>query len=492
MHSFDNIYLADLHGNSKKKEKPPEGGKDENVFDIQQGVAVGVFSKQLDSFDDQRVHHVDLWGNREQKYGWLQRENAVTSSGVLIEPSSPFYFFFQQDHVNRDEYETLWRITDFMSVHGLGFQSSRDHLVVGFTQDELRNRIETFVNSEQDDEEIRETFFPGKSVRNYLPGDTRQWSLSAARKHLQKDKSWTDKIRLCLYRPLDFRYILYDSRMVDWPRPQVLGHMLHDNLCLLANRQSKEPFAVFCAAALAERKIAAVYDASTSFPLYLYPSNNLLDSDEQERKPNLAPEFVEELTEALDLRFISEGKGDFIETFGPEDMFHYIYAVFHSPTYRERYAEFLRRDFPRLPLTSDRTLFSDLSQWGEELVSLHLMRSSSLNELFTTFPKSGSNVMEKAKYDVKENRIYINKEQYFENVSEATWNFRVGGYQVLDKWLKDRKGRTLTPEDIEHYRRVVAALYETSQIMEEIDEVIEEHGGWPLAGSVKEEQGAES
>ena len=125
-------------------------------------------------------------------------------------------------------------------------------------------------------------------------------------------------------------------------------------------------------------------------------------------------------------------------------MFFYTYAVLHSPTYRERYAGFLKRDFPQLPLTSNRTLFSDLSQWGEELVSLHLMRSSSLNEPFTSFPKSGSNVMEKAKYVAEENRVYINKEQYFDNVLEETWNFRVGGYQVLDKWRKDRKRRTLT------------------------------------------------
>ena len=160
---------------------------------------------------------------------------------------------------------------------------------------------------------------------------------------------------------------------------------------------------------------------------------------------------------------MSDGQGDLEETFGPEDVFHYAYAVFHSPTYRERYAEFLKRDFPRLPLTSDLDLFSDLCQWGEELVSLHLMRSSYLDNPFTTFPQSGSNVMEKAKYDPEEKRVYINKEkQYFDNVPEETWNFRVGGYQVLDKWLKDRKGRDLSSEDIEHYRKVVTALHETS------------------------------
>ena len=176
----------------------------------------------------------------------------------------------------------------------------------------------------------------------------------------------------------------------------------------------------------------------------------------------------------------------------PEDVFHYAYAVFHSPTYRERYAEFLKRDFPRLPITTDLALFRELCGWGGELVSLHLMRSTDLDDPSATFPKSGSNLMEKAKHDAAGDRVYINKEgQYFEGVPEETWNFRVGGYQVLDKWLKDRKGRKLSDEDIEHYTKVVKALHETVRIMREIDEVIEAHGGWPLVGSVKEEQGTE-
>jgi predicted helicase len=239
-------------------------------------------------------------------------------------------------------------------------------------------------------------------------------------------------------------------------------------------------------------KALAAYDISSLFPLYLYSTDNLFDVDQEEREPNLAPEFVEAMSEAVGLRFVSDGVGDLDETFDPEDVFHYAYAVFHSPAYRERYAEFLKRDFPRLPLTTDLALFRELCGWGEELVSLHLMRSPYLDDPSATFPKSGSNVMEKAKHDAEENRVYINKEgQYFDNVPEETWNFRVGGYQVLDKWLKDRKGRTLTDDDVEHYRKVVAALGETAQIMAAIDDVIEARGGWPLAGSVEKETGVE-
>jgi len=224
------------------------------------------------------------------------------------------------------------------------------------------------------------------------------------------------------------------------------------------------------------------------FPLYTYPSEDSFAADEKEREPNLTAEFVGELCGRLNLQFKRNGPGDLKETFGPEDLFHYAYAVLHAPAYRARYAALLKIDFPRLPLTTDLELFSELATWGEDLVSLHLMRSPYLNTPFTTFQQSGSNIMEKATYDPKEKRVYINKEkQYFDNVPEETWNFRVGGYQVLNKWLKDRKGQVLSSEDIEHYRKVVTALHETHQIMQEIDEVIEAHGGWPLPGSVPAE-----
>ncbi len=213
-------------------------------------------------------------------------------------------------------------------------------------------------------------------------------------------------------------------------------------------------------------------------PLYIYPTNdNLLDMGEK-RRPNISPEFVRELSERLGLEFVPDGKGDLIETFGPEDVFHYAYAVFHSPTYRERYAEFLKRDFPRLPLTSDHTLFAALAEKGAELIGLHLMTSPALDKLITRFPEGGDNVVEKVRYDAANRRAYINKDQYFESVPEEVWGFRVGGYQVLDKWLKDRKGRALSFGDIRHYQRVVVALSEVRRLMREVDDAIP---GWPLS-----------
>jgi predicted helicase len=198
---------------------------------------------------------------------------------------------------------------------------------------------------------------------------------------------------------------------------------------------------------------------------------------EKGRRPNLNPEFIKDFSEKLGLKFVEDGKGDLEETFGPEDIFNYAYAIFHSPTYRSRYAEFLKIDFPRLPLTSDRELFKALAEKGAELVSLHLIESPALNNLITKYPVSGSNVVEKVTYNEPERRVYINRSQYFEGIEDKVWNFHIGGYQICQKWLKDRKGRTLTFDDLLHYQKIIVALKETTNLMGEIDNLIPH---WPL------------
>jgi predicted helicase len=327
---------------------------------------------------------------------------------------------------------------------GLGFQSSRDDLVVGFSKQEVVERIEAFIDPATSEEAIRERFFPGKKVAEYAPGDTRQWSLTAARTALQGDTGWRDAIRPTLYCPFDVRYVLYDPRMVDWPRPEVLGHMLQDNLCLLVNRQSKEDFAVLCSDMITERKIAAVYDASTTVPLYLYPTEGGLPTGG--RTPNLKLALTRTLPEKLGLRFLPDGKGDLHSTIGPEDIFAYLYAVLYSPTYRTRYATFLRTDFPRLPLTSDPALFRTLVDLGNTLIQLHLMKTAGSNQ--PGYPVLGSDRVERMEF--MQDRVYINAEQYFEGVQEPAWQYRIGGYQVAHKWLKDRKGRLLSFDDLQH------------------------------------------
>jgi predicted helicase len=205
------------------------------------------------------------------------------------------------------------------------------------------------------------------------------------------------------------------------------------------------------------------------------------------RRPNFSPKFITDFATRLGMEFIPDGKGNRQQTFGPEDVFAYMYSVFYSPTYRQRYAEFLKIDFPRLPLTRNPDLFGDLCKAGDELVRLHLMEKHGLNS--TSYPISGNHIVDKVSYTeprqgAELGRVWINKTQYFEGVPPEVWNFHIGGYQVCQKWLKDRKGRQLTYDDLTHYQHIVSALSETIGLMAEIDAVIEEHGGWPLDGSV--------
>ena len=224
-----------------------------------------------------------------------------------------------------------------------------------------------------------------------------------------------------------------------------------------------------------------------NFPLYLYSVASLLEDAASDlyftKRPNIVPAFIKDFTSRIGLTFIPDGKGDRIQTFGPEDVFDYMYAVFHSPAYRERYAAFLKIDFPRLPLTSNIELFRSLCEIGGRLVALHLMETPI--HLMTSYPVAGNNTVEAVRYRAPNEgsemgRVWINKTQYFEGVPPEVWAFHVGGYQVCQKWLKDRKGRLLTYDDITHYQRIVAVLSETIRLMAAVDEAIATRGGWPI------------
>jgi hypothetical protein len=265
------------------------------------------------------------------------------------------------------------------------------------------------------------------------------------------------------------------------------------NLALGCLRQSRrgEEGAFFVAEGLIHKNFVSLYDVTTVFPLYIYPNREAekqtkLKTHEDSRRPNLSAEFVKQFAESVGLQFIPDGRGDLKKNFGPEDLFHFIYAIFQSPSYRKRYAEFLNIDFPRVPVLDQQDLFVKLCRIGSKLVAFHTMRQN--GDWDVLFDVPGSNLIEQIAYappnkeaGIRGGRVYINAEQYFEGISPAVWQMRIGGYQVCEKWLKDRKGRTLTYEDIEHYQRTVSALAETRSLMAQIDALIADHGGWPLA-----------
>lgn len=514
MRTFTDIYLLDLHGSSRREQQAPEQVKDGNVFDIQQGVSIGIFIKKPEKAGPARVHHADLWGLSKDKYEWLNEKDIHTTAWAELTPSPSSYMFVPEEIGLRTEYEQGWRVPDFMPVNSTAIQTSRDQFVVDFDPEPLVNRIATLGNDSYSDSELRE---------RYRLKDGRNWTLSKARSRIRTSGARASDTQSLLYRPFDTRFIYYADELVNWPRHQVMDNMGRANVALLVPRQlSGDKFHhVFCSNSLSEMCVVstATKEQNYHFPLYLYPQasehyhrhdvieqatkaireatvNGKITPEEGKAKisrvteltkkhfpetlprwPNLRPEFVEAVSEHLGLSFVADGEGDLEKTFGPEDILRYAYAVFHSPAYRERYAEFLKRDFPRLPLTFDPTLFAALARKGAELISLHLMASPTLNNLITRFPEDGDNTVERVSYDEANGRVYINNTQYFSGVASEVWQFRVGGYQVLHKWLKDRKGRTLSFEDIMHYQRIVVALSETWRTMQEIDDLIPD---WPI------------
>jgi len=449
-----------------------------------------------------KVQYADLWGLRKAKYKRLLEDDFTTTGWEGLEPLAPYFFLVPKEFDLYGEYARGWSIADALPLTSTGIKTHRDHFVIDFEEDHLRAAITAFRNKILSDDEVRERFT--------LP-DTRDWRLPEARARLQSREDWEDNFKLCLYRPFDIRPIYYSADVIELARPEVMRHMLRRNMALLTMRRIRtETYTHFLVARHVVGKDAvSVRDSCNVFPLYVYS-----DSKEQQRvkrggsaialalfesrpgygsrKPNLSTAFVAAVADKLVLDFIPDGKGDLESTFGPEDVFHYMYAVFHSPTYRERYAEFLKIDFPRLPLTSDLGLFRALAEKGEDLVALHLMESRTLYQPIAKFHVKGSNEVEKVRYletsevsedlggldgGVASRRVYINKSQYFEGVEPEVWGFHIGGYQVLEKWLKDRKGRTLSYDDVTHYGKIVVALKETIRLMQEIDAIIP---SWPI------------
>ncbi len=479
MQTFNRIRLLDLHGNTMKREKTPDGSDDKNVFEIQQGVAISLFSR-LSACDQLTVAHGELWGSREGKYTVLGSTRPCLLSTNAISPAPGFYFFVPRVEDNAAEYESSLRLNEIFAVFAGGFITARDHFVIDFDRTELLGRIKAFADQRVTDAQIREQYFAGCGSDKYPDGDTRGWKVPEARRRLRKESDWNKHIHRCLYRPFDIRWIYWTDGMVDWPRPEVNGHLLSDgNLALVFMRQvaSGDGYSHFVVSRLPVDNRACYSNKGimTLAPLYLHESSakrhGELSFDETGSRSNFTPTFVAALCSRL---------GDSAVKLTPEDIFHYAYGLFHSPGYRNRYAEFLKIDFPRLPLTGNLELFRLLARLGGELVALHLLESPKLDHPITQYLGSRSPEVEKVSWS--KNTVWLDKAQTtgFKGVGEGVWNFHIGGYQVCEKWLKDRKGRQLSKEDITHYQKIVVALAETIKIMAEIDKTIEAHGGWPI------------
>jgi predicted helicase len=486
--TFDKIYTIDLHGNSIKKEISPDGSSDENVFDIMQGVSINIFIKhdQLKNKKSAELFHFDLFGLRNRKYKFLSSSSLNSIDFKKVEPVKPLYFFKEINSDIHDKYNAFLFIRDLFIEDSMGFVSANDSFNISFTNKESRMKIQDII-------EMEESEWRSKYNRKK---DARDWTYNTAR--LDAIGSNTpDKFTEISYRPFDLRNSLYtgNSRGVySSPQKKIANHIIgKNNIYLISVRLGRNInfHNYFLTKNITDKNIISSLDNANIFPLYLYPdSDSQLSLDSKvTRTPNLDMKIVAEIAKGLGLKFVPEpfdyAQGPIQSSFAPIDLLDYIYALLHSPTYRETYKEFLKIDFPRVPYPDDVEKFWKLVQLGGELRALHLMESPSLNDYITEYPIGGDNEVEKPRFVEDDNfskvsnfgkvgslgRVYINSEQYFDKVPEVAWNFYIGGYQPAQKWLKDRKGRTLEFEDILHYQNIIKALVETERVMGEIDGV---------------------
>lgn len=478
MNSFDEIYVLDLHGNSLKKEKSPDGSKDVNVFDIQQGVAIVIMIKKDHRKSETKVYHSELWGERDDKYQYLGKKDRDKTEWDQLKPNSPFYFFVRKEEKHRSKYDRYIPVSEIFPVNVTGIVTARDGFVIDFDEKTLEHRIRQFRNLDIDDK-IIETTFKLK--------DTRGWKMSKARKILAKDEDWKEYYTKILYRPFDIRNIYYTPSMVDWGRPELMKHMIKDNISLCAMRQVSlhEGYSHFLVTnhMVDNRTFTSSKGIIQQFPLFLYDEpkevggvkggtagtkyqmSMVLEPEKGYTVNGRTANIAEPVWNA-----VTDVHGKFAT---PENIFYYIYAVLYAPKYRKKYAEFLKTDFPRVPFTSDKKVFSELAEYGEVLTEMHLMKSKKLLKPIAKCEGKGDFKVEKVQYDEKGKRVYINADQYFSGVAPEVWDYHIGGYQVPEKWLKDRKGRSLSADDIRHYCLIITVLEKTIEIQSELDPLFE-------------------
>jgi predicted helicase len=461
MQTFNEIYIIDLHGDSQKKEKSPDGSKDENIFDITKGTAIAIFVKQPHA-KGCKVFHRDIFGRRKLKYEWLDNAAFNPSDYDSLRPVSPHYFFVKQATQGIEHYNNWLSIPDIFPVNSTGIKTHRDDFVVTFKSADLEERLRLFTNRNIPDELVAQTF----DLK-----DNRDWKLADARKKLMSQGDAHQIIKPFTYRPFDKRFIAYSDDLIDWPRREVMQHMLKENIGLSVVRRVEidRPFDhVFVTDGLMDHHMVSMKEVNYLFPLYLYPSRQekkktgmplmILFEPEAEyisRKPNIASQVFERLANTYGQRPT------------PEQIFYYCYGVLYSNHYRTKYGEFLKIDFPRIPFAKDRELFLQMATLGGQLAELHLLKSAQLNRPIVKYIGKGDDVIEKLRYDEASACLWINDQKHFHGITPDMWRYHIGGYQVLEKYLKDRKGRQMN--DPATYCKIATAVAATIELQQQAD-----------------------
>lgn len=435
MESFNEIYIFDLHGNSKKNESG-------NVFDIQQGVSINIFIKNSESKKLARVFHLELTGDQKSKFDFLNQNN-VESIKIELEPQSPYYFFTPKDFSAIVKYEEGFKLDELIKLYNSGIQTKNDKLSIQFDEKKIESIVGDFLHLDAD----------GLKSKLDLK-DSAGWKIQSAIDDLKRGSY---KLTDIMYRPFDFRKTVYSDRsggFIGRPREKTSKHIVgKENICLLARRTTPPvPFThVLISDVIVSEGVLGVdpNGREYQFPLYVY-------SEDGEKSPNLDESIWSKIC-------------DISGNVTAENVFDYIYGVLHSPNYRDTYSEFLKIDFPRIPFPESKKQFEYISGFGKKLRDLHLFNSSKLNNYITTFPVAGNNKVEKIPKFINGD-VFINSNQYFGKVPKEVWELFIGGYQPAQKWLKDRRERILTDEEIDHYQQMIVSMNETIKIQGKIDE----------------------
>lgn len=498
LESFDKIYILDLHGNAKKKEVCPDGSLDQNVFDIMQGVSINIFVKTGNKKKNElgQVFHANLQGKREFKYETLNANTIQTFEWKQLEFTKPNYFFVPKNFDEIKNYEKGFKVDDLFGENVAGIETIRDAITIHFNSDSLKNVVNDFLDL--DEIEI---------AKKYNTEDARDWKIGRAKEDVKLNIESKNVWQNINYRPFDLRKTFYSGKQNGFVcngRYNVMKHLLKENLGLIIPRQTTQEWRhIFIVNNIFEGNLTAsakLFGTGNGFPLYLYPETNgqqTIETREHaplplERTPNLNTEILKQIAEKLGLTFTNEPfdyaqgatEAERSRCFAPIDILDYIYAILHSPTYREKYKEFLKIDFPRVPFPKDKNTFWQLVKLGGEIRQIHLLESSTVEKYITQYPTDGNNVVGKIYFEKTtetHGKVYINYNktthsengelQYFSNVPLAAWEFYIGGYQPAQKWLKDRKNHKLEFDDILHYQKIIVALSETDRLMKEIDKI---------------------
>lgn len=440
--TFDKIHVLDLHGNSNKKEVTPDGKPDTNVFDIQQGVAIIVAVKKQEGGKGlAEVYHGDLWGTRTTKYGNLNTGEIGKPLTELMECTAPQYAFVRRDHALAESYGHGFGLEHFMPLNVTGIVTMGDGFALGDTANDLRRNLDSLLNDPHTEATLKARFGLGKNYAGWVLQNRDELA------------STTLEAVPFAYRPFDNRMTYFDNRILWRWRHAVMRHMLHgDNIAIISPKIKKEQAGGLVTRSICGHKAYDAYDSNSLFPLYLYPDEQDLD---QTRRVNFEPKLYKKLQKLA--KHPTQGTPDEVQ------VFDYIYGVLHCPAYRETYAEFLKIDFPRIPWPTSPDEFWDVSAKGTALRKLHLMEPASIGATPYPFTGEGDNKVGKPRFE--DGHIWINDSQYFADAPDMSWEFYIGGYQPAQKWLKDRKGRALSFEDVKHYQRILKILAETDRIM---------------------------